>query len=69
MIPRSAPASVNLTWFCCSPGKKSTTRFTVSVAFVVWSVDSTRCPVSAAWRAACTVSESRISPIRMTSGS
>ena len=32
MIPRSAPASVNLTWFCCSPGKKSTTRFTVSVA-------------------------------------
>ena len=41
----------------------------VSVALVVWSVDSTRWPVSPADRAAWMVSGSRISPIRMTSGS
>ncbi len=32
-------------------------------------VENTRCPVSAAASAACTVSMSRISPIRITSGS
>ena len=44
-------------------------RFTVSVVSTVWRVESTRWPVSAAARAADTVSVSRISPMRMTSGS
>ena len=68
-IPRSVPASVSRTCFCWCGGKKSITRLTVSVASCVCSVDSTRCPVSAACSAARTVSVSRISPIRITSGS
>ena len=44
-------------------------RLIVSVASSVCSVDSTRCPVSAAASAVRTVSSSRISPIRITSGS
>src|SRR5205807_1115855 len=44
-------------------------RFTVSVALSVWSVESTRWPVSAACSATSIVSASRISPTRMTSGS
>ena len=40
-----------------------------SVASTVWTVESTRWPVSAAESAVCTVSSSRISPIRMMSGS
>ena len=44
-------------------------RVIVSTAPIVCSVESTRCPVSAAESAAHTVSGSRISPIRMTSGS
>ena len=44
-------------------------RLTVSWASVVCSVDMTKCPVSAAESAARTVSSSRISPTRMTSGS
>ncbi len=35
---------------------------------VVWSVESTRCPVSAALMAAVKLIASRISPIMMTSG-
>ena len=44
-------------------------RFTASVAVVVWSDANTRWPVSAALIAAHTVSASRISPMRITSGS
>jgi hypothetical protein len=35
----------------------------------VWTVEKTRCPVSAALSAVWTVSSSRISPMRITSGS
>ncbi len=41
----------------------------VWVASVVCSVENTRCPVSAALSAVSSVSMSRISPIRITSGS
>ena len=44
-------------------------RLIVSGASTVWSVESTRWPVSAADSAVWTVSSSRISPIRITSGS
>ena len=44
-------------------------RFTVSTASIVCRVLSTRWPVSAALSAVPTVSSSRISPIRITSGS
>src|SRR6266404_633699 len=44
------------------------TRLIVWVASVVWSVENTRCPVSAAFSAVSSVSMSRISPIRITSG-
>ncbi len=44
-------------------------RPSVSAASIVCSVESTRCPDSAACRAVSAVSESRSSPIRITSGS
>ena len=44
-------------------------RLIVSDASTVWSVESTRWPVSAALSAVWTVSSSRISPTRITSGS
>ena len=44
-------------------------RLTDSAASTVWIVESTRWPVSAADSAVRTVSSSRISPIRITSGS
>src|SRR5881397_279703 len=44
------------------------TRLIVCVASVVCSVENTRCPVSAAFSAVSSVSISRISPIRITSG-
>ena len=44
-------------------------RLIESVALIVCSVENTRWPVSAAASAVRTVSESRISPTRMTSGS
>ena len=69
MTPRSTLARVTRIWCCWYGGKKSTMRLTVSTASLVCSVESTRCPVSPAARAAATVSGSRISPIRMTSGS
>ena len=64
-----APAKATRICCCWKGGKKSTMRFTVSVASMVCSVERTRWPVSAAASAACTVSESRISPTRITSGS
>src|SRR5579875_2065117 len=50
-------------------GNTSITRSTVWGASWVWSVASTRCPVSAAVSAVEIVSRSRISPTRITSGS
>jgi hypothetical protein len=44
-------------------------RLTDSAASTVWMVESTRWPVSAADSAVRTVSSSRISPTRITSGS
>ncbi len=55
--------------FCWCGGKTATMRLIVSVASIVWSVEKTRWPVSAATSAVSTVSKSRISPTRMTSGS
>src|SRR4051794_27120629 len=69
MMPRSDPASASRTCFCSCGGKKSMMRAIVSCAFVVCSVDMTKWPVSDADRAAFTVSTSRISPTRITSGS
>ena len=69
MMPRRAPASESRTCFCSCGGKKSMTRLMVSAASVVCSVDMTKWPVSEAASAALTVSRSRISPTRMTSGS
>ena len=54
---------------CWCGGKKDRIRLIVCAASVVWSVVSTRCPVSAAMSAVCMVSPSRTSPIRITSGS
>ena len=47
----------------------STSRVTTLGASLVWSVESTRWPVSEAWSAICAVSLSRISPTSTTSGS
>ena len=48
---------------------RSTRRVIVAAESFVWSVESTRWPVCAAWNATRAVSLSRISPTRMTSGS
>ena len=48
---------------------RSNMRVTAATALLVCSVLSTMCPVMAAWHAISTVSWSRISPTRMTSGS
>jgi len=56
-------------WLCWSEGKKSRMRSSVCTASMVCRVLNTMCPVSAADTAARTVSVSRISPIRITSGS
>ena len=68
-MPRRAAASDSRTWRCWKGGNRSVQRLTVSAASVVWRVDRTRWPVSAAARAFLRVSASRISPTRMTSGS
>ncbi len=47
----------------------STSRVTALAESLVWSVEKTRWPVSAAWIAISAVSPSRISPTMMTSGS
>ena len=65
----SVPASIARAWRCSDCGKKSMMRFTDSAASTVWIVESTRWPVSAADSAVRTVSSSRISPTRITSGS
>src|SRR3954447_19199736 len=67
--PFSVPAIIARACWCWWGGKKSMRRLTVSAASTVWTVEKTRWPVSAALSAVCTVSSSRISPMRMTSGS
>ena len=56
MIPFSEPARLTRIWVCWWGGKKSTIRLIVSVALMVCRVENTRWPVSAAVRAAETVS-------------
>ena len=68
-MPFSVPAIIARACCCWWGGKKSMMRLIVSEASTVWSVESTRWPVSAALSAVWTVSSSRISPIRMVSGS
>ena len=65
----SVMESCILTCLCFSSEKTSTMRSTASAADMVWSVANTRWPVSAAVKAVWMVSWSRISPMRMTSGS
>ena len=48
---------------------RSPSREIADVASLVWRVEKTRWPVSAAWMAYRAVSESRISPTMMMSGS
>ena len=69
MMPLSVPASMMRICFCWCSGKKSMMRLIVSVASMVCSVLITKWPVWAAVSAAETVSGSRISPMRMSSGS
>ena len=68
-MPLSVPASMMRICFCWYSGKKSMMRLIVSVASIVCSVLSTKWPIWAAVSAAETVSWSRISPMRMSSGS
>src|SRR2546426_6303189 len=67
----TAASAVERRWrisSCWCGGKNEMTRLIVWVQSVVCSVENTRCPVSAAFSAVSSVSISRISPIRMTSG-
>ena len=66
---RSTDPSCRRTCFCWWGGNAEMMREMVSVASSVCSVESTRWPVSAAVSAVSMVSESRISPTRITSGS
>src|SRR2546427_5547029 len=67
----SAERAVDKRWrtsSCWCGGKNEITRVIVWVASVVCSVENTRWPVSAALSAVSSVSRSRTSPIRITSG-
>ncbi|MCK6461404.1 MAG: hypothetical protein L6Q95_16100 [Planctomycetes bacterium] len=66
--PSSTCESCIRTSSCWCGGKNPRMRSTVCTALIVWSVDITRWPVSAAESAAATVSWSRISPTTSTSG-
>src|SRR5207253_2835316 len=72
----AATCSAATSIVCCSiirrrscGAKKSMIRLIESVALMVCNVENTRWPVSAAVSAVFTVSTSRTSPTRMTSGS
>ena len=67
--PLIVPAIMLRACACWCGGKKSSSLLIDSIASTVWTVESTRWPVSAADSAVWTVSSSRISPIRITSGS
>ena len=69
MTASSAVASRLRTALCSCGGKNEMIRLMVCVASVVCSVEKTKCPVSAAFMAVSSVTRSRISPIRITSGS
>ena len=69
ITPRTRAGEHRASLPCWWGGKKSSMRSIDSAASTVWIVESTRWPVSAADIAVCTVSSSRISPIRITSGS
>ena len=68
-VPRSDAASENRACRWAVAGMRSSMRLMVSVASIVCNVEMTRWPVSAAESAASAVSLSRISPMKMTSGS
>jgi hypothetical protein len=65
----SASDSRPRTACCSSTGKNESSRLMVLMASVVCTAESTRWPISAALSAMSTVSWSRSSPTRMTSGS
>ena len=69
MMRRIARPNCIRTWFCLSAGNDWIIRSTVCTVSLVWSVENTRCQVSASVMAASMVSRSRISPMTMTSGS
>ena len=68
-MARRTSATCRRTWFCCPAGQLSMMRSIVCAALFVWRVEKTRWPVSAAVMAVWIVSQSRISPTMMTSGS
>ena len=68
-IPKSELASCSLIWSCWAPGNESIIRSIVCEALLVWRVENTKCPVSAAVTAVDMVSGLRISPIIITSTS
>ena len=69
MTPSNTDESTLRTSVFSSPEKNSVIRSTVFAAPAVCSVERTRCPASAAASAVLSVSLSRISPMRMQSGS
>src|SRR3990172_8769447 len=64
-MPRSAPAKDVRTSRCCCGGNRSRMRLIVSVQSIVWRVEITRGPVSAAWIPGSAGSGARISPTRI----
>ena len=68
-IARRTIESWERTCACCSCGQESMMRSIDWAALLVWSVEKTRWPVSAAVIAVCIVFQSRISPTMITSGS
>jgi len=69
IIATSTFDSTKRIWSCWWGGKNEIMRVMVSVAFMVCRVLITKWPVSAALMAVSMVSQSRISPMRMMSGS
>ena len=68
-VPISESAIRARIWFSISEGKNCMIRESVWTLPEVWSVENTRCHVSASERAISIVSASRISPIMMMSAS
>lgn len=68
-IPINDSASLSLTLSWISGGKNEMYLFTVFAAELVWSVENTKCPVSARLNTDSAVSLSRISPTKMIFGS
>ena len=68
-IPINDSANLSLTLSWISGGKNEIYLLTVLAAELVWSVENTRCPVSAKLNTDSAVSLSRISPTKMMFGS